>query len=248
MIAVRLNEVSPDGASTRITYGLLNLAHRDSRENPQLLKPGEKYLVGFSLNHIAHRFSPGYRLRLAISTNYWPVAWPLPEPVTLTVLPDECRIELPVRRPQKGDTRLRAFPPPESAASYETGLAEQIPVNFQRKICRDTVTGEVVYSTHYGIDTSGQPVLHPIPPLRLETGHRISECFRIREDDSASASAEITHQVKFLRNHRSIGLETHLVCTATPDQFQLRAELTAYLDDQCILHKHRRCTVPRVWV
>ena len=32
--AVRLNDVAPDGASPRVTYGLLNLTHRDSHEDP----------------------------------------------------------------------------------------------------------------------------------------------------------------------------------------------------------------------
>ena len=35
MVAVRLCDVQPDGASTRITYGVLNLCHRDSHEFPQ---------------------------------------------------------------------------------------------------------------------------------------------------------------------------------------------------------------------
>src|SRR5690606_28614585 len=35
LIAVRLNDVAPDGASTRVTYGVLNLTHRESHETPQ---------------------------------------------------------------------------------------------------------------------------------------------------------------------------------------------------------------------
>ena len=33
-IVARLNDVAPDGASTRVTYGLLNLTHRNSHEHP----------------------------------------------------------------------------------------------------------------------------------------------------------------------------------------------------------------------
>ena len=35
LVAVRLNDVPPDGASTRVTYGLLNLTHRDGHERPR---------------------------------------------------------------------------------------------------------------------------------------------------------------------------------------------------------------------
>ena len=37
-IAVRLNHVHPDGASTRITYGVLNLSHRHSAAEPDTKK------------------------------------------------------------------------------------------------------------------------------------------------------------------------------------------------------------------
>src|SRR5690606_5095942 len=40
MIAVRLCDVHPDGASTRITYGVLNLPHRSGHEFPEPVSPG----------------------------------------------------------------------------------------------------------------------------------------------------------------------------------------------------------------
>src|SRR5262249_20652709 len=84
-LAVRLNEVAPDGASTRISFGLLNLTHRESHETPEALQPGERYRVAVQLNDIAHAFAAGNRIRVAISTTYWPLIWPSPEPVTLNV-------------------------------------------------------------------------------------------------------------------------------------------------------------------
>ncbi len=39
-VAVRLNHVHPDGASTRITYGVLNLSHRNGPEVPEAMVPG----------------------------------------------------------------------------------------------------------------------------------------------------------------------------------------------------------------
>ena len=77
-IAVRLNHVHPDGASTRITYGVLNLTHRDSHAEPAALFPGEIYDVGLDLDHIAYRVPKGHRLRVAISSAYWPLIWPSP--------------------------------------------------------------------------------------------------------------------------------------------------------------------------
>ena len=44
-LAVRLCDVAPDGQSTRVTYGILNLAHRDSHETPSLLEPGQRVVI-----------------------------------------------------------------------------------------------------------------------------------------------------------------------------------------------------------
>ena len=84
-VCVRLNDVAPDGASLRVSYGLLNLTHRDSHESPAPLEPGKRYRVRVQLNDIAHVFPAGHRIRVAVSTSYWPIAWPSPAPVTLTL-------------------------------------------------------------------------------------------------------------------------------------------------------------------
>ena len=38
LLAARLSDVAPDGAATRVSYGLLNLTHRESHEHPTALK------------------------------------------------------------------------------------------------------------------------------------------------------------------------------------------------------------------
>ena len=100
MLAVRLSDVLPDGQITRVSYGLLNLTHRESHDHPQPLVPGKKYHVSVPLNNIAQQFARGHRIRLSLSTSYWPLAWPSPEPVQLTLYPSKTRLELP-RRPAK---------------------------------------------------------------------------------------------------------------------------------------------------
>src|SRR3546814_17806124 len=42
-LAVRLCDVAPDGSSKRVTYAILNLNHRDGREPPKQLTPGERF-------------------------------------------------------------------------------------------------------------------------------------------------------------------------------------------------------------
>ncbi|MEM8579360.1 MAG: CocE/NonD family hydrolase [Pseudomonadota bacterium] len=103
-IAVRLCHVHPDGASTRITYGVkaLHLA---------LGAPAELTL---DLDHIAYNVPAGHTLRLAISSAYWPLIWPSPEPARLTLTGGE--LALPVT----SSTRGWSFPPPDAAAPWQT--------------------------------------------------------------------------------------------------------------------------------
>src|SRR5262249_54412735 len=108
----------PDGASTLVTYGILNLTHRQSHEQPEPLEPGNRYRVRLQLCDAAHSFAPGHRMRLALSTAYWKMVWPSPQRARLKVHLGGCRFELPVRPPAASDASLRPFGEPECAPPY----------------------------------------------------------------------------------------------------------------------------------
>jgi putative CocE/NonD family hydrolase len=99
VLTARLSDVAPGGAATRVTFGVLNLTHRDGHEAPVPLEPGRAYPIRLALNDIAHAFPAGHRIRLALSTAYWPMVWPAPEPVTVTVTMAGSALTLPIRPP-----------------------------------------------------------------------------------------------------------------------------------------------------
>ncbi len=143
MLAVRLNDLSPDGASTRVSYGLLNLTHRDGHESPEAMIPGDRYRVTVRLNDVAHRFVRGHVIRLAVSSAYWPIAWPAPGRVTISVYPGASRLLLPVRPASEIDDRLARFGPPECARIPE---ATQLrPAQLKRTYERDLTSSDTVY-------------------------------------------------------------------------------------------------------
>src|SRR5690606_36291469 len=96
--AVRLCDVAPAGASALVTWGMLNLTHRDSHAQPTPLVPGERYTVTIPLNVIGYKLPAGHRWRVALSPTYWRHAWPSPRPVTLSLLSwTHSYLHLPVR-------------------------------------------------------------------------------------------------------------------------------------------------------
>src|SRR5215470_4548156 len=75
-LVVRLCDVHPSGESLRVSYGVLNLTHRDGHERPAPLAAGERYRVRIKLNDAGSALPAGHKLRLALSTTYWPMIWP----------------------------------------------------------------------------------------------------------------------------------------------------------------------------
>jgi uncharacterized protein len=95
-----------------VSYGVLNLAHRDGHESPAPLVPGQHYQVRVQLNDAGAVFAAGHKIRLALSTAYWPTIWPAPVQATLAI--SGGTLDLPVRAPQAIDA-LPPLPGPEMA-------------------------------------------------------------------------------------------------------------------------------------
>jgi putative CocE/NonD family hydrolase len=229
LIAARLNDIARGGASTRVTYGLLNLTHRDGHDHPEPLKPGERYLVSVTMNDVAHVFPAGHKLRLAISTSYWPIAWPAPQPVTVSLFTGKSFLDLPVRPPDPRDATLRPFESPECAAAETTELR---PAPLKRIIERDRTTNQTLYTVSSGRGDLDSTKLTRIKAIDLEVGHTMLKHFRIGEEDPETAQAEIIQKTWFRRGAWKPRIETHTRFSSGPEDFLLEAELTAYEDDK----------------
>ncbi len=241
LLAVRLNDVAPDGASTRVTYGLFNLTHRESHEYPTPLEPGKRYAVRVQLNDIAHAFPAGHRLRLAISTCYWPVAWPSPEPATLTLHAGASVLNLPVRPSRAEDDALPPFARVEAAPSdVESALGVR---TARRSVERDDARLETIYTI--ASDEGENLTRVRVEPIQLDIAQRSLKRYIIRDDDPLSAQAEVEHITMLRRNDWSTRIETHTRLTSSSDVFRLHATLDAYEQGTRIFSKRWDRSVPR---
>ncbi len=244
LVALRLNDVAPDGTSARVTFGLKNLAHRTGHAEPEPLEPGRTYDVPVRLNDIAHRFPRGHVIRLAISTCYWPMAWPSPERVTLTIHTGGSSVTLPVRPPDPADAALPPFAPPEAAGptSSQTPLK---PPHFRRTTERDLTTHHVL---HRLISEGGDLEVAAearIEEIDLDLGHTVERRFTIGESDPLTARTEIREHITMRRGDWRIAVHATTELTCDRDAFRLRARLEAREGEQVAFDREWDERIPR---
>ncbi|GAB3716058.1 CocE/NonD family hydrolase [Nocardiopsis oceani] len=239
MVAVRLSDVAPDGEATRVTYGLLNLTHANSDEEPEKLEPGRRYRVSVPLNGIAQVFPPGHRLRIAVSTSYWPLAWPSPEPVMLAVYPGEhTRALLPVRaHGEASGPEPAPFEEPEGTAPIET---RQLAPGEQRwDITRDLVQ----YRSSLNVVKDLGTVL--FDGIGLEVTRRAVENYGWVGNDYDSVRGETVWTLGFRRGDWSAETVTRTELTSTATHFHLHATLDAYEGGERVASKIYSSDIPR---
>ncbi|MER9949234.1 CocE/NonD family hydrolase [Mesorhizobium sp. M0047] len=235
-VAVRLCDVHPDGASELISYGVLNLTHRNSHEFPEALVPGETVSARVVLDQCAYRVPAGHRLRVAVSNAYWPMIWPSPEPAQLSL--STATLSLPLRPLATGDEVT--FAEPEGASPWETETIRA--TNSERHVDRDEKTGIVTLSI---VDDFGgvRDLDHG-----LANGSIARETWTIHPDDPLSASGK-THWTQTLsRNEWSVRTETSAELRSDAQNFIINARIEAYEGEKLVFERNFDEKIPRALV
>jgi hypothetical protein len=144
-----LCDVHPSGESLRVSYGVLNLTHRDGHEQPAPLATGKSCRVRIQLNDMGSVFPAGHKVRLAISTACWPMIWPSPE--TATLLISAGTLDLPQRSPNDADARLSPFSEPETASPEKPTILRRDGVRVER-IDRIGLESSTQYKSQYHVE------------------------------------------------------------------------------------------------
>lgn len=218
-VAVRLNDVWPSGETTRITYHLQNLCMRDSRETPTPLEPGKRYKMKVKMDDIAWKVPKGHRVRVSISTAYFPMMWPVAEPVTLTVHAGPSLLTLPIRKPQKNEKEI-TFPPPQSAEPLKQTVVKKDVHKREKTV--DPKTGEVRLEI---IDDFGT---QKVTSHGMEIGAVGREYYSILPDDPLSAKMETHWTETRKRGTWSIRTETKGRLTATKTHWIVWGQIEAF--------------------
>jgi len=239
LVAVRLSEVLPEGASARVSFGVLNLTHRDGHEEIAQMTPGRQTRVQVQLNDAAHVFAAGSRIRVSVSTALWPMVWPSPQAVTLTVHAGTSHLELPVRPPRPEDDRLALLPPAEmSRAEPRTVLRPPDPTVLRVETDHDTGWVTFFYDEDNGavrIDRDGWTF-----------SGRVNRRYRIRPDDPTSARLEQVAVDEYGREGElKVRVEAYQLMTCDAESFHVHARLEVMENDVPVYARSWLETIPR---
>ncbi len=236
MVAIRLNDVCKEGISTRVTYGLLNLTHRDSHECPQELQVDHRYRIRLRMNYVAQRFPAGNKIRVAISTSYWPFAWPSPEPPALTIASGG-RLFLPIRPHSKMDNKLPDLGQPDFAEPVQTTLIA--PAHREWIVTHNLATNDVIQKI---INNDAKIRLDEID---LEMQKDTNEIYSYCNNNYATLRGEVVTTRSLKRKDWHAISITRTVLTSTKTHFCIRATLDAYEGDARIFSKSWDEAIPR---
>jgi putative CocE/NonD family hydrolase len=233
-LCVRLVDVHPDGTATRVSYGVLNLAHRDGNAEPAPMKPGESTQIRLALDACGYRFGEGHRIRLSLSTAYWPTVLPAPTDPGLTI--DIASIGLGMPKLGAHDTiEMKQPDNPDPLPRY----IEHKPATTRREVVRDLSANRTDYRIHE--DTG----LFEHPGTGLSTRQLRDEVWSISPGDPLSMRGVSVWTCDMERPGWSVRTVSTATITCTATDWQTGGSVVAYEGDEQIFEKTFAKTIQR---
>ena len=239
VLAVRLVDVHPDGSSTLVSRGFLNLTHRSGDEHPEPVEPGVAYPVSISLRSNAYRFEPGHRVAVAIDTAYWPWVWPSPEQATISVtLGEDSSLTLPLQ--PSGDVgpvdlgQSRSAPPLATQPLLPAASAYR-------------TMGRNESANTFEIVDAAPLQLQRIPDPGIVHGTSGETTYIIEEGDPLSARIECRRNFSHAEDGRSspTAVDVRSSMSSTATDFLLTTQIEAYEENRRIFARTWSRTIPR---
>ena len=235
-LAVRLCDVGPDGTSAVMTYGVLNLAHRNSHEAPEPCPVGKPFRVAIRLNDFGRVVPKGHRLRLAIQNQFWFVLWPQPELSLISLFSGTSHLRLPVRPPSPRDVEVR-FAPPEISAPAQVAVLSA--GGHGKTVEDDLATGfrAIRLVSNFGA--------WRILDRNITCSGHGSDTFTIHPDDPLSARLVTEYHWSFSSGPADVSGLSRTVLTADAQNFLLNWQMEVREAGQIVHSSSRASAIPR---
>ncbi|MFC9838337.1 CocE/NonD family hydrolase [Rhodococcus sp. NPDC127530] len=228
-VSAKLCDVAPDGTSSLITRGLLNLTHRGGYDSdPVALEPGEWVDVEIELEATAWSLDEGRRLRLAVTGNDWPNVTAPPRPVTLEIDREASNLLLSVM--ESIDDLPESNLPHVHPESLQTG--DGVTWRVERDVLARTTTCRTAHGSRW-TSTKGFPCSEAYSgevTLDLRTFDQRIEAFARFEVDYPEGRT---------------ATQSTMTVTTSPTHFDLDVSVEAFDDGEPFAQKQWRHTVRR---
>ena len=237
---VRLSDVAPDGTSSLVATGALNLTHRrsDTHPTPMPAEGRTAELVRIPLRTSGYRFAVDHRIRLTVLGGYWPVLWPSPFPGTMRVfrgVATPSRLLLPELPDDAPLPAPPAFGPATPAALREVGSSDADEPGW--RIEEDVLAGTVSVT----IDDGGASI--------AEDGARVysAEHLRLTASDADPAHARLAADVvyRWTVDGADIDIRATGIIASDAEAFDVEVELDVKLDGEPFFAREWRERIPR---
>ena len=233
-LSAKVCDVFPDGSSSLVVRGLLNLAHRDGAEHPTRLTPGATEEIDLELEACSWTFEEGHRIRLDLAAADWPNAWAPPEPGVLSIDRDAGVLHLPVL---EGPAPIAEAPAlvPSNGAQHDP--KEHGAGAWWRREINET-DGELRAETGYGGD---YPAGDQAPSFR----ERYEGVVGVSTADPGRAFADGEAEFEIRYPEATVRSFTRLRLDSDRDAYRLSIELVVEEDGRERRRRRWERTIPR---
>jgi len=236
-LVVRLNDVAPDGTSSRVSFGICNLSLGQGEEKDNGLELDTPRTVEIQFPNTAYRFGKGHRIRLAFSSSYWPLIWPTPKLARLTLYPGQTRLSLPCRQTDSPESAVILHTDPESETPSPKARIEGAPLD--RWSQHDVMSNSITSGWH-------QPFTRiAFDEITVEYAFETKAQHQITLDDPNSACSEFEHKLQFKRSGSIVEVLGTARLKSSPTDYHVFGTLEVREDGALICKHEWRPVIPR---
>ncbi|MET9950275.1 CocE/NonD family hydrolase [Streptomyces sp. NPDC006339] len=235
-VIARLCDIAPDGASTLVTRGVLDLSRAAVGA-----RTGRTEAYDVELSGIGHAFPPGHRVRLAVSSAYWPWIWPTPDGAGFTLDPAGSSLTLPVRA-ATDDAAAVAFEEPEQSEPLVVGIPRTLEEpRPERLVVRDVAKGE------WRLEVDPCPGGTRVFPDGLEYTEDALETYVIDESGPLSARTRTEWAIRLHRPESAwdVKIDTRSEISCDAEAFHLSDEVICTEGEEIVFHRTWEKHIPR---
>ena len=237
-LSAKLCDVHPDGTSQLVTRGLLNLTHRDSREHPAPLVPGEPVTVALELEVTSWVFEPGHRVRLDLAGADWPNAWAPPLPGTLEIDRDGSSITLPTLAGPSPVAERPVLPEPRRRQAANASSRGNELEDVTWRVEHDVLARETRAVARYGGPTEAEEV----SPYQVQWyGGTVG--VSTADPGRAFVDASATYELRF--PEATVHTTAHTRIDSDAEAYEVSIEVTAREDGGERWERRWRRRIPR---